>query len=471
MSAPAQVATLLERLKCLTGVELGWRAADERPVPGVASGAVQVDGCCAGALTTPAKTLAPKTLEAAADLAGEWLAREHEIAELSDEVLRGYEQVQMAQRVTRSLAGIRDDRRLCEAVLHEIVVLLQACTATVTLHPAGGRVERCWSVCTEGVRVGKHPAQDWLEVPVVVSRAGAEAEEIGILRLQGRRTATGFGEEDRKLARALASQLGVFLRMAQVVEEARCGGRTGREREMTREAHASLLPKEEPRLPGVEVAGACLPAEPVGGDYYGYVVTEPFVMTAMIAKVSNNGLRATMAMSGVRSLLRAEISRTDSPAEALRAANRALSRDLQPVGLFSTAFLARYDARERRLSYAGAGHSLALLWRAGEGRFERLERGGLAMGIFEDVIYEQGECELLSGDLLVMFTDGLAETRNPAGEFFSLERLCHQVMVYRHERPRTLMYRLLEAVESFRSSQVQSDDLTLVVVKAVKEKS
>ncbi|MEE8537311.1 MAG: PP2C family protein-serine/threonine phosphatase [Acidobacteriota bacterium] len=470
MSSPAQVTTLLERLKHLTGVEFGWRAAHERPEPGVASGAVEVDGCFAGALTTHAQSLAPKTLEAAADLAGEWLAREHEITELVDEVLRGYEQVQMAQRVTRSLAGMRDDRRLCEAVLHEIAVLLRACTATVFLHPVDGGAERCWSVRTEGVRVGKRPAQDWLEVPIVISRAGAEVEEIGILRLQGRRAATGFGEEDRKLARALASQLGVFLRMAQVVEEARCGGRTGREREITREAHASLLPKEEPHLPGVEVAGACLPAEPVGGDHYGYLVTEVSVMTTMIAKVSNSGLRATMAMSGVRSLLRAEISRTGSPAEALRATNRALSRDLQPVGLFSTAFLARYDTRKRHLCYAGAGHSLALLWHAGDGRFERLERGGLAMGIFEDVVYEQGECDLFPGDLLVMFTDGLAEARNPAGECFGLERLCHEVMVYRHERPRTLMYRLLEAVESFRSSQVQSDDLTLVVLKATKEK-
>ena len=92
------------------------------------------------------------------------------------------------------------------------------------------------------------------------------------------------------------------------------------------------------------------------------------------------------------------------------------------------------------------------------------------MGIFEDVVYEQGECDLFPGDLLVMFTDGLAEARNPAGECFGLERLCHEVMVYRHERPRTLMYRLLEAVESFRSSQVQSDDLTLVALKATKEK-
>ncbi len=470
MSAPAQVTALLERLKCLTGVELGWRTEDERPVPGVASGAVNVEGCCAGALTTPAQSLAPKILETAADLAGEWLAREHEITELADEVLRGYEQVQMAQRVTCSLAGIRDDRRLCEAVLHEIAVLLQACTAIVSLHPVDGRAGRCWSVRTEGGATGKRQAKDWLEVPIVASRAESEVEEIGILRLQGRRAASGFGEEDRKLACALSSQLGVFLRMAQVVENARRGGRTGREREMIREAHASLLPKEEPRLPGVEVAGACLPAEPVGGDHYGYLVTEPSVMTAMIAKVSNNGLRATMAMSGVRSLLRAEISRTESPAEVLRAANRALSRDLQPVGLFSTAFLARYDTRERRLCYAGAGHSLALLWRAREGRFERLERGGLAMGIFEDVVYEQGECDLLPGDLLVMFSDGLAETRNSAGELFGLGRLCHEVMVHRHERPRTLMYRLLEAVESFRSAQAQIDDLTLVVLKAAKEK-
>jgi serine phosphatase RsbU (regulator of sigma subunit) len=354
--------------------------------------------------------------------------------------------------------------------LYDVATLLGARTASVTLRCAAGREERCWSVRTDGGLAGKQAAGEWLEVPILEPRAGTQAEEIGTLRLQGRYVAAGYGEPERKMARALADQIAIFLRVGQLVEEVRCGGRAGREREMTREAHASLLPREEPRLPGVEVAGACLPAEKVGGDLYGYVVTHPTFLSAIVAEVSKTGLRATMAMAGVRSLLHAEAARTDSPAEALRYVNRALSRDLQPTGLFATAFLARYDIQERRLHYAGAGHPTALLWRACEGRFERLERGGLAMGIFEDVVYEQGECDLLPGDVLVMFTDGLTETRNSSGEYFSLERLCHEVMVHRNERPRTLMYRLLEAVERFRFSQEQHDDLTLVILKAMKEK-
>ncbi|MEE9217894.1 MAG: PP2C family protein-serine/threonine phosphatase [Acidobacteriota bacterium] len=460
---------VLERLRALTGIDFQWHASGTRPAEGRWSAEIQVGGRAIGILSALPEGIPAGRLEAACALTREWLAHESEISGMADEILRGYEQIHLAHRVSGSLDGASDGQHVCEVVLRETLRLLDAASATVRLHGVSEEEARCWSVRSDSLR-GSSAADDCcLEVPILCARGAGEPLELGVLTLRGRLHGGPFTLCDQKLARSMAEQIGVFLRLGLLIDEARQRGRFSREREITREVHSGLLPKDDPRLPGLIVAGACLPGEEIGGDHYGYLNQVPEVLNVMLAKVSERGVRAAVAMATVRALLRAEVSRNDSPAEALRAANHVLARDLQPSGLYATALLARYDCRNRRLRYAGAGHSSVLLWRAADGRFERLESNGLAMGIFEDVVYEQGEIELAPGDLLTVFTDSVTETRNRTGECFGLERLCHEIMRHRRERPRTLIYRILESVEAFRAPLPQRDNLTLVVLRAVRE--
>lgn len=471
-AAPAPSATadslrpLLDHLRALAGVEVGWTPAGETPARGLKSVQVLAAGLPAGWLTVQAAGVASATLEAAAALAGEWLACQAEAASAMSEAQQAREQIDLLVRIAGSLNPGSDCQRVCESILEESGRILNARSATLRLRDAKDGESLCLAARTGTGSAPAAAGEESIDVPVLRPRPSEPPEELGVLSLKGKRDGGRFSAADFKLAQALAHIAGVLVHYSRLLEEARRGERTLRDRQIAREIQGRLLPGEDPRLYGIEVAAACVPSEEVGGDNYGYLAEEQGVLGLMVADVSGHGIPAAVAMAGVRSLLRAEAARTDSPAAALRSVNRLLARDLQPSGLFATAFLARYEESGRRLRYCGAGHPPALLWRAAEGRFERLESGGLALGIFEDVIYEEGETFLAAGDLAVIFTDGLTETRNPAGEFFTQERLCQAAMRHRRERPRTLMYRLLEAVEEFRAGQPQRDDLTLLVLRA-----
>jgi serine phosphatase RsbU (regulator of sigma subunit) len=467
-AAPAGdlLSQLLERLRRLTGVEFEWVAGPEAPASGRSGTEVRVNELTAGRLRTSAGSQALE--EAAAGVLSEWLNHEDEIRRQASELGRQREGAGFARRLFDSLTPASDRQRLCEAILDEIVRIFQSRSATLRLRDSHGGELLSVAARAAGNPAESRAGEEQLELPIQRLRGSGEPEEMGSLRLSSRRDGARFTASDAELARVLAAQAGDLLHHCRLIEEARQGERRRREMEIARELHSALLPPEDPRLSGLEVAGACLPAAEIGGETFSYLLEEPGCPGFILLEVSGQGVGAVMASSGVRALLRSETARNESPAAALRSVNRLLARDLQPSGQFATAFIARCVDGGRSLRYSGAGHPAALLWRSGEGRFERLEAGGLALGIFEDAAYEQEEKHLEPGDLVVAFTDGLPEARNPGGEAFSVERICQTVMRHRRERPRTLLYRLLEAVEAFRSGHPQADDITAVVMRAVR---
>lgn len=464
-SPAGALARLLERLRALCGAELEWVPAPLPPPRGRRGAEVSAEGRSAGHLLAPAGGVHAGVLESAAALAAEQIEREGGIAALADELLRSWEQQAFAQRLVDSLTPLTDTQRLCETILDETVRALGARSVSLRLRDEKGTESLC--LATRSARgADARPAEEGLEVPIRRPRPSGELQEMGTLRVAGLPGGEAPGAGDPLLARALAEQAALLIHQCRIAEEARRTERARREAEIAREVQSGLLPHEDPRPSGLEVAGACVPGPEVGGDHYGYLADRPGLPGLMMIDVSGDGVAAAVAMVGVRSLLRAEAARADAPAAALAAANHLLARDLHPSGLYATAFLARYEESRRRLRYASAGHPPALLWRSGEGRFERLEVGGLALGIFDTAAYEQGEVDLEPGDLVILFSDGLTETRDPAGEAFTLERVCQTVMRHRRERPRTILYRLLEAAEAFRDGQPQGDDLTVMVLRA-----
>lgn len=470
-AAPAaqdSLGSLLERLRSLAGVEFEWLAAPALPPRGSACAGVNVSGRLAGHLVAPASSCSPAALDTAAALAAAHLTREEEVASLADRVLEAWEQIHLGQKIAEALTPASDTQRLCESILDQAVRHLGARSATLRLRDEKGSEALCLASRAADAALAPGVGVESFEVPILRPRPAGEPEELGSLRLSMPR-AGGAAAADIAMARALAAQAGLAVHQCRILENARRAERARREAEIAREVQSSLLPHQDPHLAGVEIAGACVPAAAAGGDAYGYLTGEPGAIGLLMADASGSGVPAAVAMVGVRALMRAEAARTSSPAAALRAANQQLSRDLQPSGLYATAFLARYEIAPRRLVYSGAGHPPILVWRSAEGRFERLEPGGLALGIFDTAVFEEGQTELAPGDLLLLFTDGVTDTRDAAGEVFTLERVCQTLMRHRRERPRTILYRLLEAVEAFRGGEPQRDDLTLMVLRPTKE--
>lgn len=252
------------------------------------------------------------------------------------------------------------------------------------------------------------------------------------------------------------------------VSEHRRAEEERRELEIAKRIQLSLLPKTPLRLPGIDAAGVCVPATHVGGDYFDFFSCGSHV-DLVIADVSGHSVGAALIMSELRSTLKAEIRRTRNKpfgtAELLSALNFVLYGDLSEAELFITMFYLRYEPKNRQLRYANAGHNRALLLRREAAACTELDAEGLILGIWREFDFEERTLVLEANDLLLLYTDGVIEAQNEAGEFYGLPRLCAAFRAHREHQPEALLRGVLKDVHRFRGKGELQDDVTLVAVR------
>ena len=241
------------------------------------------------------------------------------------------------------------------------------------------------------------------------------------------------------------------------------------ELEIARQIQMSLLPKEPLTLPDVEVAGVCIPAAQVGGDYYDFFRHGDCV-DIVIADVSGHSVGAALIMAEMRSTLKAELRRTrsehDSTAQLLSALNELLHVDLNGSDLFITMFYLRYNCKTRMLRYASAGHNPPLLLRASASACSGLDADGLILGVNRSVHFVEEQQVLEPGDQILLYTDGVTETQNVRGEFYGGQRLCRAFTDLRQAPPDQTLEQLLDQLRDFRGTAMFLDDITMVAFSA-----
>ncbi len=184
----------------------------------------------------------------------------------------------------------------------------------------------------------------------------------------------------------------------------------------------------------------------------------------VIADVSDKGIPAALYMMFARTLLRAVAFSGREPAAALARANELILADSMS-DTFVTAYYSVLEVGGHALTYASAGHNLALYAPAGGGPAEPMITGGIALGIIPDAEFEQKTLELSPGDVVLFYTDGAPDTLNAAGEEFGEERLAEVLRAHRHEPAEAIADAIDTAVRAFAGEAAQYDDLTLIVVK------
>ncbi len=268
-----------------------------------------------------------------------------------------------------------------------------------------------------------------------------------------------FTAGDLKLLSALASQAAVLIdnsRLAAVEKEMG----------LARTIQASLLPQGPPRVAGADLAGICLPARNVGGDYFDMIALPGGRAGLLIADVSGHNVGAALMMAVSRAALRAEIDRSVDPKEVLSRANRLLDSDLARSELFVSVFFAIYDPGTRTLAYANAGHNPGMLRRARGGPVEELDAEGILFGVLPDFVFESKTVQLEPGDLVLLYTDGLTEARSPEGQMFGEERLAAALGEAWQLPTREVPRRLITAVD-LHAAAAPADDRTAAVLRAV----
>lgn len=239
--------------------------------------------------------------------------------------------------------------------------------------------------------------------------------------------------------------------------------RAAQEREIARQVQARLFPQVLPPIQTLEYLGVCSQARDVGGDYYDFLDLGRERLGLVIGDISGKGMAAALLMANLQANLRSQCAiALEEPQRFLRSVNQLFYENTSESS-YTTLFFAEYDGQAQRLRYTNCGHLSALLLRS-DGTLERLASTCTVLGLFKDWDCAIGECRLSPGDTLALYTDGMTESFNHAGEEFGEVRLIEALRRHREQPLPALLASMLEEVRGF-SPQEQHDDLTLIVAR------
>ncbi|MBN2357294.1 SpoIIE family protein phosphatase [candidate division KSB1 bacterium] len=244
--------------------------------------------------------------------------------------------------------------------------------------------------------------------------------------------------------------------------------RMARELEIARQVQIKLLPKTSPMIPGCDVAGLCIPAQEVGGDYFDFIQLDEHKLGITIGDVSGKGVPAAIYMTLTKGVFQSHAEANVSPKVVLTKVNSLLYRTIERDS-FVSMFYAVIDLEQGRMVYARAGHNPAIYFSRMGNRFAMLESAGLALGLekgalFDQIIKEE-VTQLQSGDLLVLYTDGFTEAMNKNQQEFTETKLLDVVNTSKHLPAQEIITAVQNAIKEFVGDVPQHDDMTMVVVK------
>ena len=229
---------------------------------------------------------------------------------------------------------------------------------------------------------------------------------------------------------------------------------------------AANLPKPDAALglrPTLDLFATMRPAREVGGDFYDFFQLDTHRLVLMVGDASGKGIAAGMLVLVARTLLRAHLLAGMSPAQSLQSCNRLLAQD-NPGGSFTTVFLAVLDRHSGDMLYSNAGHNPPQLRRSG-GTLESLEQAsGVMLGIMDDWVFDTAQLQLMPGDSLLLYSDGVSEAQNTEQNLFGQTRLAHS-FAQAHPDAQTGVTELLASVDAFAGEAEQFDDITVLILR------
>lgn len=302
-----------------------------------------------------------------------------------------------------------------------------------------------------------------LLVPLVTS-----GELVGLLQLGPRLSERDYSKDDRQLLEALARYAAPALRVGQLVKqqetEARNRERIEQELRVAQLIQQQFLPKRLPDLPGWQVSAVYKPARTVGGDFYDFIPLNDGRVMVVTGDVTDKGVPAALVMSSTHALLRETGPRMESPGQVLARVNDLLCEDI-PAHMFVTCLAMTIDPRTGRVELANAGHNLPFV-RGVDGSVRELRATGMPLGLMPAMTYEQSEAVIDPGERVLLYSDGLTEQHNAAGEMFGFgrtESLVAQALTGEH-----LTDLCISQLAAFTGPVVeQEDDITLVALERV----
>jgi sigma-B regulation protein RsbU (phosphoserine phosphatase) len=289
-------------------------------------------------------------------------------------------------------------------------------------------------------------------------------EVIGVFDLESDHL-NAYSNDDLEVLMLLSSQVAIIIEKVMLHENLIEKQRLETQLEVARQVQLALLPARDPQIDGFEISAYNFPTEEVSGDYYDWVRIYDDQIGMVIADVSGKGMPAALLMAFLRASLRAATHIGYAPAVSMSKVNYLLWESIER-NQFVTAFYGIFDATNRTLAYSNAGHNPALVMEVdGSARFE--ERGGVPLGMFRDTRYYEYYLTIESGQMLVLYTDGLTEARSATEEEYGRDRLVESVRKCRDLSAREMIDYIHRDLITWTDGQGADDDVTIFIIKAL----
>ena len=306
-------------------------------------------------------------------------------------------------------------------------------------------------------------SREVIAVPVRYGPSDDKPVTLGAILLIDKRpnawaSAERFGSQDTKLATSVAAMLGSVLGARKVAE-------LGNELRNAHVLHQQILPDGSPRIEGFDLAGNSVSPGAVGGDYYDFLQMPDGRLFCVVADVSGHNLASCLVMVSARAALRLLASTYGDPAAVFDALADTLFGDLSRTELFITAVGAAIEPATKRIEIVNAGHNPTMIYRARTGEIEEIFAEDTILGFLPAPKHEIETQQLNSGDVVLLYTDGVTEAANVEGEFLEEARLRDILKAAAGGTAQEILEGVYRAVEEFADENAEGDDISVVVIK------
>ncbi len=287
---------------------------------------------------------------------------------------------------------------------------------------------------------------------------------LGVLEVK---TGTRIPETVHSLLRGLAAFVAIMIdkleMLARIIEKEKLE----KELQIARQIQQSFLPSGPFVLPGLDVAAINISSSAVGGDYFDIVPIKEVETIFSINDVSGHGIPASLLMSTFRTNFIYRIKTDPDMMDTILFLNDMLA-ETTDSNLFVTSFTCRINVETRTLRYINAGHNFPVIIRGDD--VLKLSEGSMAVGMFPGIPRETAELEVREGDLLVLYTDGIVEAENAAGDMYGLDRAVEFIRAHRDEPAEAIKKSFLQELRDYSGEHNFEDDLTFILVKILPKK-
>ena len=292
----------------------------------------------------------------------------------------------------------------------------------------------------------------------------SNSEVIGVFDLESDEL-DAYAKDDLEVLGLLSSQVAIIIEKVMLHDQLIEKQRLETQLEVARQVQLELLPARDPQLEGFDISAYNFPTEEVSGDYYDWVRIYDDQIGIVIADVSGKGVPAALLMAFLRASLRAATHIGYAPHISMSKVNYLLWESIER-NQFVTAFYGILDAANRTVAYCNAGHNPPFLMEA-DGAVHFEERGGVPLGMFRDTRYYEYFAEIAPGQVLVLYTDGVTEAMNRAGDEYGRDRLVEAVRKCRHLGAREMIDFIHHDVLKWTDGLGATDDVTFFIIKAL----